>query len=171
MPRSKERPINPANPHPARRPPDLAYTCEHDADFLSALRTVTFFGSPLNGSPLAPYAKLLGLADIRDGLGSLVSGILPGSYAIREALEPGGPQLRMLQTWNKSIRDHVPLPPVQVYQASGDQVVGPLGVNAAWEGDQLLAMALDHTRITKLNSTAEWDNSAFVDALKTALSK
>jgi len=25
VPRSKERPINPANPHPARRPPDLAY--------------------------------------------------------------------------------------------------------------------------------------------------
>jgi hypothetical protein len=53
---------------------------------LKALHSVTLFGTPLNGSPLAELgAKLVG-----------------GEVA--EALKPGNPQLRMLRTWNESVQ-------------------------------------------------------------------
>lgn len=77
----------------------------HPRDMLTGLHSVMLFGTPLNGSPLAP-------------LGSLVGG------AITKALEPGNPQLRMLHSWTESIHATLDWRKVKIVLGTDDRVVG-----------------------------------------------
>lgn len=78
----------------------------HPPQMLQVLHSVTLFGTPLNGSPLALFG------------GTLIGG------DIAEALKPGNPQLRMLRTWSESMHPYLQWRGVRVVLGTDDQVVG-----------------------------------------------
>jgi hypothetical protein len=135
----------------------------------SSLKSVVLFGSPLNGSPLAPYGKMLGLLDILKGPSAAAAAILPSGYKITESLMEGGAVLQMLRVWNESARKHLKLPNALTYQGTGDWVVGPGRAEDSWAGDVKKTLNLDHGQLSKINSSSEWSNSPFRDALEKAL--
>jgi len=117
---------------------------------LSALHSVTLFGTPLNGSTLAKY-------------GSLVGG------PIAEALEPGNPQLRMLRSWNESVHPFLKWKGVRVVLGMDDQVVGNKYVDLVdFAGDLKPAFLLkfDHGDLVK---PKDWTSSTIRDEIVGAL--
>src|SRR6185369_2940711 len=85
----------------------LCATAKQPANMLKSVKSVTFFGSPINGSPLA-------------GIGSLV-------YDIADALKPNSSQLRMLKAWTESAHMQPQTwPDVRVVLGIDDKVVGYL---------------------------------------------
>jgi pimeloyl-ACP methyl ester carboxylesterase len=126
----------------------LCATATHNGPLIDALRSVTLFGTPLNGSPLA-------------GFGSLF-------YKIGEALKPENPQLRMLKVWSEGSFAVKPWPKVRVVLGQGDWVVGyKLKEMVVWPGDdQPDEKTLDHTDLVKPDA---WSNCAVMDYLRAAL--
>lgn len=117
---------------------------------LNALHSVTLFGTPLNGSPLAPYAGFVG-------------------GPIAEALEPGNPQLRMLRSWNESVHPLLKWKGVRVILGMDDQVVGNKYVDLVdFAGDSKPAFLLkfDHGDLVK---PKDWATSTIRDEIVGAL--
>jgi hypothetical protein len=116
------------------------------AGMLAAIRSVTLFGTPLNGSPLARFAF---------------------GYDIADALKPKNPQLRMLKTWCTSAYGKDPWPNVRVVLGQDDAVVGQEFVELIqWDGDSAAQqLPLDHSSLVKPGS---W-NCSLVDNLKIGL--
>ena len=137
--------------------------------FESSLKSVVLFGSPLNGSPLAPYGKMLGFLDVLRGPAAALAAISPSGYKIIESLTKDGAVLQMLRVWNDSARRHLKLPKALTYQGTGDWVVGPGQIGNSWHGDDRKVLNLEHQNLIKINDSSEWSNSAFRDALERAL--
>lgn len=126
----------------------LCATATHGSPLIESLRTVTLFGTPLNGSPLA-------------GLGSFV-------YNIAEALKPENPQLRMLKVWSEGSFAVKPWPKVRVVLGQGDWVVGQqFNELIQWPGDDHAdQITLDHSDLVKPDT---WSNCAVMDYLRAAM--
>jgi hypothetical protein len=124
--------------------------CAHTkqpADMLKALHRVTYFGSPINGSPLAKYDVFMKIAS---------------------ALKPGNPQLRMLKGWTEDIHAHAPWPEVRLVEGSDDKVVGYAASEIMhWQGDELPAAltGTDHSGLVKPDG---W-NTLVIDYVKACL--
>jgi hypothetical protein len=121
---------------------------EHPKGLLPAIRSVTLFGTPLNGSPWA---------------------VLALGYEVRRALEPANPQLRMLRSWAQMAHDAVPQwPPVHIVLGLDDQVVGNRFAELMqWPGDAAADLTnLDHGDLVKPDT---WATSAAVGFLQRGL--
>jgi pimeloyl-ACP methyl ester carboxylesterase len=118
---------------------------------LSALHSVTLFGTPLHGSVLANSgANLIG-----------------GSIA--DALKPGNPQLRMLRSWNETVQPLLQWKGVRVVLGTDDQVVGNKYADLVdFAGDSKPAFLLnfDHSDLVK---PRDWSQSAIRDEVLGAL--
>jgi hypothetical protein len=118
---------------------------------LSTLHSVTLFGTPLNGSPLASYgAKLVG-------------------GPIAEALKPGNPQLRMLRSWNESVHPYLQWKGVSVFLGMDDQVVGNKYMDLIDFAGDLKPPSLlnfDHRALVK---PQDWASSTIRDVIEGAL--
>ncbi|WP_201838798.1 hypothetical protein [Microvirga zambiensis] len=144
----------------------LCATSKQPSGLISALHSVVLFGSPLNGSPLAPFGRASRVIDMFRGPAAL----LPSSYAIADALRPDSPHIEMLRTWTATIRQYVRLPDPLVIQGTDDAVVGTSGSHMQpWDGDRLGVTALDHRDLSKIYDPGCWANSSFVDTLHGAL--
>ncbi len=118
---------------------------------LHALHSVTLFGTPLNGSPLANWG----------------ASIFGGEVA--EALKPGNPQLRMLRMWNESVHPHLLWRGVRIILGTDDQVVGSkYGDLIDFAGDEKPSVLLnfDHGSLCK---PKDWANSTIRDEIAGAL--
>jgi hypothetical protein len=117
------------------------------AGLAKALHSVTLFGTPLNGSPLAWLAW---------------------GYTIREALRPNNPQLRMLKRWAECARNRLPWPAVNVILGLDDLVVGhEYSELVQWVGDAPVnKIQTDHRALVKPDS---WNESALVNFIQQAL--
>lgn len=122
----------------------------HTPDFLPHIHSVTFFGTPLNGSPLAVLRPVLPWWPILDGL------------------RRDCPQLRMLSTWTKSAHPHKAWPLVKVIVGLGDQVVGSARDFVNWPGDKVpyTVTTFDHTDMKKPDA---WTSSSVIDEIRQAL--
>jgi hypothetical protein len=116
----------------------LCAWADHTPGLVSAIHSVTLFGTPLNGSPLASFAF---------------------GYPIRRALKSKNPQLRMLKTWTTGAYPVRPWPLVSVVLGQDDQVVGDdYAELIQWAGDDAVHMTtLDHGGLVK---PQEWHGSA-----------
>jgi hypothetical protein len=116
-------------------------------DLLSDLHSVTLFGSPINGSPLAKF-------DI----------FLP----IIEALKPTNPQLRMLRHWTEDAISYHQWPSPKVILGLDDKVVGHIwGDFLKWPGDGDIEWTnYDHRDLVKPSA---WEDSHVIDFIGTAL--
>jgi hypothetical protein len=113
---------------------------------LNVLHSVTLFGTPLNGSPLAKWAW----------------------GEIAKALEPGNPQLRMLRKWNESAH---PGPPhgVRLVFGTDDHVVGSKYadlIDFAGDAKPIALLNFDHGSLVKPTS---WIGSSIYDEIVGAL--
>jgi len=126
----------------------LCATSTHDRALLDALHSVTLFGTPLNGSPLAGVASLL--------------------YSIGDALRPENPQLRMLKVWTEGSFSQRPWPKVRVVLGQGDWVVGQQFAElVAWPGDlHPDQVVLNHSELVKPDA---WTGNAVMDYLRAGL--
>jgi hypothetical protein len=116
---------------------------EQSTNMAGCIHSVTLFGSPLNGSPLATGLGWVG-GDIGD------------------ALKPKNPQLRMLKSWAGSAYTRQPWPPIRLILGLDDQVVGnQYDELIQWDGDQRpsITTPFDHSTLVKPSS---W-SSAVVD--------
>jgi hypothetical protein len=126
----------------------LCATSTHNPPVLDALHSVTLFGTPLNGSPLARAGSLL--------------------YSIGDALKPCNAQLRMLKVWSETSFAQRPWPKVRVVLGQGDWVVGyQFAELVQWPGDeQPDQTVLNHSDLVK---TDVWTNCSIMDYLRTGL--
>jgi hypothetical protein len=126
----------------------LCATATHGGQMIDAIHSVTLFGTPLNGSPLA-------------GVGSLF-------YSIGDALKPQNPQLRMLKVWSEGSYAHRPWPDVRIVLGQGDWVVGQeFNELVSWPGDaQPHQTVLSHSDLVKPDA---WTNCSVIDHLRSAL--
>jgi pimeloyl-ACP methyl ester carboxylesterase len=121
------------------------------SQMLHALHSVTLFGTPLNGSPLASYG----------------AGLIGGPIA--EALKPGNPQLRMLRSWNESVHPLLQWKGVRVVLGTDDKVVGNKYADLIdFSGDSRPSFLLnsDHGDLVK---PKDWARSAIRDEILGAL--
>jgi len=127
----------------------LCANSTHSADMLQRLHSVTLFGSPLNGSPLAPFGSLF--------------------YPIGDALKPESPQLRMLKAWCESSLSFLRWPKIRVVLGQGDWVVGQQFAELVqWPGDLQPTdqTVLNHSDLVKPEN---WQNSCVMDYVRGAL--
>jgi hypothetical protein len=117
--------------------------------FYDALHSITFFGTPLNGSPLALFCPF---------------------YKIADALQPANPQIRMLRVWAESTFDRDPWPTAKVVLGQGDWVVGQSFKELVrWPGDEQPVdqkAFLDHRDLSKPNA---WTDCAVTSYIRSAL--
>lgn len=114
----------------------------------SRIHSVTFFGSPINGSSLARLAF---------------------SYKIGDALKPSNPQLRMLREWSRGAFAGASLPQTRLIVGQDDMVVGDTAVYFSdWPNDQWppSVTTYDHSDMTKPDT---WPNAHVVDYLEAGL--
>ena len=118
---------------------------------LSALHSVTLFGTPLNGSVFANYgAKLFG-------------------GPIADALKPGNPQLRMLRSWNQTLQPLLKWKGVQVVLGTDDEIVGNKYTDLVdFAGDAMptFLVKADHSTLVK---PKDWTKSVIRDRILGAL--
>ncbi len=123
--------------------------CAHTqrpSNFLSALHRATYFGSPINGSPLAIFDPFM---------------------KIGRALRPSNPQLRMLKGWTEDSFAHAPWQNIRIVEGIDDKVVG-YGQNELthWAGDDSPSLTnTDHSGLVKPKG---W-NTTIVDYIKACL--
>lgn len=122
----------------------------HRPDFLAQIHSITFFGTPLNGSPLAYLRPVLRW------------------WPILEGLKPNSPQLRMLSTWTKGAHPHKAWPPVKVIVGLDDGVVGRITEFVDWAGDKVpyKVTNFDHADMKKPDA---WTSSTVIDEIRQAL--
>ncbi len=121
------------------------------AKMFDALHSVTLFGTPLNGSPLAGKT-----AEFAGG-------------AVAEALREGNPQLRMLRTWNETVHPFLPWRDVRVVLGTDDQVVGNKYsdlINFAGDAKPVVLLNFDHGTLVK---PPDWTGSTIYDEIVGAL--
>jgi triacylglycerol esterase/lipase EstA (alpha/beta hydrolase family) len=120
---------------------------EQPKSLLTAVHSVTLFGTPLNGSPWAGLAL---------------------GYDIADALKPSNPQLRMLKTWSASAHSAKPWPLVRVVLGLDDRVVGSKYAELVqWVGDAEIDLTnLDHGTLVKPDG---WHESAAIGFLQRGL--
>lgn len=142
----------------------LCAMSEQPSGMLDALKATVLFGSPLNGSSLAGIA---GLAPIGDLFLGKPAALLPGAYKIARALQPDSSELKMLQTWNKTIRNFGKgtFGPSNVILGTDDHVVGTGGL-AKWEGDVESKTAMSHSQMVKTIGVTATTQGAVLDVLK-----
>lgn len=119
-------------------------------NMLNALHSVTLFGTPLNGSPLATGGKFF--------CGKIV-----------DALKPGNPQLRMLKSWNETVQPHFQWREVRVILGTDDMVVGNKYADLIdFSGDAIPAFQLNfnHSNLVKPKN---WETSTICDEIIGAL--
>jgi len=124
----------------------LCASAAHGGALLAAIHTVTLFGTPLNGSPLARIGSVL--------------------FSIGDALKPQNPQLRMLKVWSEGSFVDRPWPKVRVVLGQGDWVVGQqFNELVQWPGDLHPAdqTVLNHAELAKPDA---WTNCAVMDFLR-----
>jgi hypothetical protein len=126
----------------------LCASLVHGPQFIDSLRSVTLFGTPLNGSRLAHMAAIF--------------------YRIGEALKPENPQLRMLKVWSQGSHLFKPWPQVRLVLGHGDWVVGhQFAELIEWPGDGVPSQeTLDHSDLVKLDA---WTNCAVMDYIRAGL--
>lgn len=117
------------------------------ANLLEHVHSVTLFGTPVNGSPLAKFGQLI--------------------FPISDALRPTSPQLRMLKAWNDSTYQSQRWPAPRILLGLEDQVVGSKFADLInWAGDEPARLeTLDHSEMVK---PIDW-NCAVIDYVKQAL--
>ncbi len=142
----------------------LCAISEQPEGMIQALKATVLFGSPLNGSSLAGIA---GLAKIWDAATGKAAALLPGSYRIARALEPGNPEMKMLQVWNKTVRTHsgIPFSAIKVILGTDDHVVGTGGL-AEWLGDEVSMTAMDHSQLCKVANAGASTQGTVLDMLR-----
>jgi pimeloyl-ACP methyl ester carboxylesterase len=122
---------------------------KQSSQFWKAVHSITLFGTPLNGSPLALFAPF---------------------YKIADALKPANPQLRMLKVWAEGAFDRDPWPAAKVVLGQGDWVVGQrFNELVKWPGDEQPVdetAFLDHSDLSKPDA---WTNCAVTSYIRTAL--
>jgi pimeloyl-ACP methyl ester carboxylesterase len=121
-------------------------------EMLKTLHSVTLFGTPLNGSPLAAY-----------GPAEFVGG------AIANALKPGNPQFRMLRSWNESIHPLLHWKSVRVVLGIDDKVVGSKYadlIDFAGDSKPSVQLNFDHKDLVKPKT---WNSSTIRDEIVGAL--
>ena len=118
---------------------------------LSALHSVTLFGTPLNGSTFANLgAKFIG-------------------GKIADALKPANPQLRMLRSWNETVQPLLKWKGVRVILGTDDQVVGNKYadlIDFAGDSKPSFLLTFDHRDLVKPKN---WAKSAIRDEIVGAL--
>lgn len=114
---------------------------------LEHLHSVTLFGTPINGSPLARFGQWL--------------------FPISAALRPASPQLRMLKVWTESAYKPQRWPAPRVLLGVEDRVVGSKFADLiTWAGDEPARLeSLGHLEMVK---PTDW-NGALIDYLLQAL--
>jgi pimeloyl-ACP methyl ester carboxylesterase len=129
-----------------------------------ALRAAVLFGSPLNGSPLAGMGGLRSIVDLFTGK---PAAILPKNYRIARALEPGSPELEMLNVWSKTMRKYGrhPFGPTKVILGTDDHVVGRGGL-AEWDDDDVVTTAMDHSGMVKITNEGNATQGFILDELR-----
>jgi pimeloyl-ACP methyl ester carboxylesterase len=142
----------------------LCAISEQPQGMLQALKATVLFGSPLNGSSLA---SLGGLFKYKDALSGNLGALLPGSYRIARALEPGNPELKMLQVWNKTVRTQggSSFLPTKVILGTDDRVVGT-GDLAEWLGDVVSKTSMDHSQLCKIDNVGLSTQGTVLDLLR-----
>lgn len=117
------------------------------SNMINEIKSVSLFGSPINGSWLARY---------------------PVWQKIAPALAPANPQLRMLKEWNECAHGKHPWPEVKVLLGLDDKVVGhKYSTLIDWTGDDdIIQTNLDHGDLVK---PVSWKNSIIIDHIKNVL--
>lgn len=117
------------------------------ATLLEQLHSITLFGTPVNGSPLARFGQWV--------------------YPVSDALRPTSPQLRMLKAWTDSSYQPQRWPAPRVLLGLEDQVVGHKFADLVnWAGDEPARLeSLGHSAMVKPTG---WDCTV-VDYLRQAL--
>lgn len=125
-----------------------AWSIHEPANLIGKIKNVILFGTPINGSGLANLAFWSKVAN---------------------ALKPANPQLRMLKTWTETAHGKHPWPLVRVVLGLEDMVVGHRYIDLIqYAGDAEHDLSnLDHGQLVK---PGNWNNSAAIDYIKTALS-
>ena len=126
----------------------LCATTRQPNGMLAATKSVTFFGTPINGSPLAGIASLF--------------------YKVGAALKPNSAQLRMLKGWTESIHQQQKWPPIRIILGIDDKIVGYApGELMSWAGDDpnTIMTGFDHSELVK---PAGW-NTAIIDYIEAGL--
>jgi pimeloyl-ACP methyl ester carboxylesterase len=116
---------------------------------LEAVQSVSLFGCPIDGSPLAGFGALL----------------FP---KIASALKPDNPQLRMLRTWAKCGHMARPWPLTRLIVGGEDMVIGDKKMwFVEWPNDDRPTMTnFDHRKLVK---PIDWSKSDVVDFIGKAL--
>lgn len=143
----------------------LLYAMSEQPDgMLAALKATVLFGSPLNGSALAGLAALAPIIDVAKGK---FGALLPDSYAIARALEPNSGELKMLHTWNATMRQVAKdkLGPCKVILGTDDLVVGTGGLTK-WDGDDEDKTAMSHSSMIKTVYEGANTQNTVLDMLK-----
>jgi hypothetical protein len=126
----------------------LCATSKQPKLMLQALHSVTFFGTPINGSPWADAAEIV--------------------YDIGAALVPSSPQLRMLKAWTETARASTTWPDVTVVLGTDDKVVGYTnGELVSWEGDDKI-ISYTHFDHSELVKPSGW-SSGVIDYVRSGL--
>lgn len=121
----------------------------HPSNMIASLHSVTLFGTPLNGSPLAKIPAF-------------------GRVKIAEALEPSNPQLRMLRCWNQSMHPLLKWKKVRLILGLDDKVVGQSAQDLIeFAGDaKPETLNFDHGNLVK---PVDWHTSTIRDKIVEAL--
>jgi hypothetical protein len=142
----------------------LCAMSEHPDGMLDALKATVLFGSPLNGSSLTGLASLAPLLDAAQGK---FAALLPDSYAIARALEPNSGELKMLHTWNATMRRFGKgnFGPCKVILGTDDHVVG-MGGLATWDGDEEETTGMTHSSMIETVNDGVNTQNTVLDMLK-----
>ncbi len=121
---------------------------------MDAVKSVTLFGTPLNGSYLANIFNF--------------STLLRYGWPISSALQPNNPQLRMLRNWSEGAYSKLPWPGVYIILGLDDKVVGySFDELINWPGDNPPETTnLDHGNLVK---PEVWGNSQVLGYIKRGL--
>jgi pimeloyl-ACP methyl ester carboxylesterase len=113
-----------------------------------AIHSVSLFGCPIDGSPLARFASF--------------------AFSIAQALKPENPQLRMLRMWSKCAHSSKPWPVVQLVVGGEDRVVGDKKAwFVDWPNDDIPKITnFDHGNLVK---PVDWKTSDVVNFIAGAL--
>ena len=126
------------------------------------LHSVTLFGTPLYGSPLAPKASLIPVLDavLNKDLQQLAP--MYTGFSIADALKNGNPQLRMLRAWTKRVYGETKWPKARIVLGTKDLVVmnapsGFIDFDGDLPHDKIHTGHLDMVTVQDVNNSA-WDH-------------
>lgn len=143
----------------------LCARSDQPTGFDAAIRRITLFGSPVNGSWLARFGRGMGLKHIL----SNPSALLPWRYQIAHWLLPDGALLETLRAWHSSLWPLKLIPQVRLCQGTRDMVVGYGAINAQWDGDDRAEIDTSHLQIVNARAN-DWPSSFLRDEILAALS-